>query len=140
MKRMILALCVLIVCVSTLSACKEHSTPTPRDEMREQALTCFAEHKEDMEGMIAAQQVSGETKWCRYSKGSGGSYEFVLEQTGFTGTNTRAGIQYLPEDQPNSDMDWVQDGDVYTYQSGPDVYYAERIEKYWFFFYYEYDF
>jgi hypothetical protein len=85
----------------------------------------------------------GETKWCQvYNLLSKGEYEFVLQQTGFTSTNTKTGVLYIPNDTPNSS--YTQDENnpnLYSYESGnTDSYFLKRIEENWFFFYSEYDF
>ena len=96
-----------------------------------------------MEAIIQSGKAMGETKWCKvYNLLSNGEYEFVFQQTGFTGTNTKTGVLYIPNDTPNSA--YIQDennSDLYSYESSNmDYYYLERIEQNWFFFYDEYDF
>ena len=143
MKKCIL--CVFTVCLMLLSGCSffEIETPMSREDARKAALTCFEEHKTDMETIIQSGKAMGETKWCYvYHLLSNGEYEFVLQQTGFTGTNTATGIIYIPNDTPGNT--YIQDEnnpDLYSYESGnTDKYYLERIEQNWFFFYDEYDF
>ncbi len=145
MKKFISLFCAIAMCMIVLSSCTfmPMDTPTPMEEMRGIALSCFTEHKSEMEAVIATESAGGEADWCeRYSRGSEGTYEFILEQTGFTGTNTRTGIWYCPVNEPGES--YVQDKEnenVYVYQNGViDTYYLERIEPNWFFFYDKYDF
>jgi len=137
--------CIFTACVIFLSGCSffKIETAMSKEEAQKATLTCFEEHKKDMEDIIQSNTAWGETNWCQvYSLLSNGEYEFVLQQTGFTGTNTKTGILYIPNDTPNST--YTQDKnnpDLYSYESGyTDEYLLERIEQNWFFFYSEYDF
>lgn len=143
MKKYIL--CFFTVCLIFLSGCSFFKTETPmsKEDAQKAALTCFEDHKTDMEAIIQSDKAMGETKWCyTYSQLLNGQYEFVLQQTGFTGTNTKTGVLYIPNDTPDSS--YIQDennADLYSYNSSNiDNYFLERIEQNWFFFYSEYDF
>ena len=112
-----------------------------KEDARNLALTCFEEHQTDMEAITQSDTAYGETKWCKVYSSSSSQCEFVLHQTGFTGTNTRTGIVYIPTDTPDSTYTQDENNpDVYSYENNLDQYILERIEKNWFFFYYEYDF
>ena len=93
-----------------------------------------------MEAIMQSGKAMGETKWCQVYNllSTNDEYEFVLQQTGFTGTNTKTGILYLPNDTP--EPVYTQDEnnpDLYSYESGnTDHYSLERIEQNWFFFYF----
>lgn len=138
MKRMILVLCTLIVCVMVTSACKEQSVS--QDEMREMALSCFDEHKGEMEEIVASQSMIGDLDWGEnYSWLGDGSYDFILVKEGFTKVYIRSGFRYCPDDKPSSDYEWEEKDGTYSYENGTESYYVERIEKCWFFFYSEYD-
>lgn len=149
MKRMVLVLCTLIVCVMATSACKKQPVlviseskeqAVFRKEMRERALSCFDEHKEDMEQIVASQSMIGDLDWGEnYSFLGDGSYDFILVQEGFTKVYIRSGVRYCPDDRPRSDYEWEEKDGTYSYENGPEHYYMERIEKCWFFFYSEYD-
>ena len=143
MKKFIL--CIFTVCLIFLSGCSflQMETPMSKEDAQIAALTCFEDHKTDMEAIIQSDKVTGETKWCKvYHLLSNGKYEFVLQQTGFTGINTKTGVLYISNNTPDSA--YIQDennSDLYFYESGnTDKYYLERIEQNWFFFYGEYDF
>jgi len=138
-------LCFFTVCLIFLSGCSflQVETPMSKADSQKAALTCFENHKTDMEAIIQSEKAMGETKWCKvYNLLSNGEYEFVLQQTGFTGTNTKAGVLYIPNDTPNSAYTQDENNhDLYSYESGnTDHYFLERIEQNWFFFYDEYDF
>ena len=143
MKKFIL--CIFTVCLIFLSGCSffQMETPMSKKDAQKAALTCFEDHKTDMEAIIQSDKAMGETKCCKvYNLLSNGEYEFVLQQTGFTGTNTSTGLLYIPNDTPGNT--YTQDKnnlDLYFYESGnTDNYFLERIEKNWFFFYSKYDF
>ncbi len=143
MKKYIL--CFFTVCLIFLSGCSffQMETPMSKEDAQKAALTCFEDHKTNMEAIIQSDKTMGETKWCKvYNMLSNGEYEFVLQQTGFTGTNTKIGILYIPNDTPNSAYTQDENNpDLYSYESGnTDKYFLERIEQNWFFFYDEYDF
>ncbi|MBR5774485.1 MAG: hypothetical protein IKY44_06510 [Clostridia bacterium] len=141
--------CILTVCLILLSGCspflEDAMTPMPKDEARQAAITCFEEHKADMEDIIRSGKAMGETSWCyTYSKYSNGKCEFSLHRIGFTGKLTATGVLYMSDDAPAS-HGYVQDEinpDVYRIELENDIdkYLLERIEPNWFFFYYEYDF
>ena len=137
--------CTFTVCLIFLSGCSffQMETPMSKEDARKTAITCFEEHKEDMEAIIQSDDATGETDWCRnYSLEANDGYEFVLQQTGFTGTNTKTGVLYIPNDTP--DTLYIQDEnnpDIYSYEPTLiDKFYLERIEQNWFFFYDKYDF
>lgn len=134
---------VIIIMAFCFSACNDFKTPLSLEQVRESSFSCFSEHNEEMRDIISRDLATGETDWCNvYDLLSNGRYEFVLYRWGFTGTNIRAGILYLPDDKPNAEYE-EQDtnSNVYTYTVGyRDEYYLERIETNWFYFYYEYDF
>ncbi len=142
MKKVISLVSVAFIILSLFSACKNNS-PLSMDEMRDIAFTCFSEHKEEMESIIISEKASGKTNWCKtYGLLRDGKYEFVLQQTGFTGTNTSSGILYIPNDTPKDDYTQSTDNpNVYFYEKGyTDEFYLERMETNWFFYYSEYDF
>ncbi|MBR4949324.1 MAG: hypothetical protein IKZ25_00950 [Clostridia bacterium] len=137
--------CILAVCFMFLSGCSffETETPMSKEQAQKVALTCFEEHKKDMEDIINSNEAMGETDWCKgYNLLSDGQYEFILQQIGLTGTNTKTGILYIPDDKPYSDYKQDKEKEnAYSYESGfTDKFFMERIEQNWFFFYYEYDF
>lgn len=144
MKKYIL--CFFTVYLIFLSGCSffKIETPMAKEDAQKAALTCFEEHKTDMEAIMQSGKAMGETKWCQVYNllSSKDEYEFVLQQTGFTGTNTKTGILYLPNDTPGPAYTQDENNpDLYSYESGnTDHYSLERIEQNWFFFYYEYDF
>lgn len=114
--------CIFTACLIFLSGCSffEIETPMSKEDAQKAALTCFEEHKADMEAIIQSGKAMGETKWCQvYNLLSNGEYEFVLQQTGFTGTNTSTGLIYIPNDTPGNT--YTQDKnnlDLYFYESG----------------------
>ena len=143
MKKYLCFLLVLFLIVLSSCAILEPETPMTKEEARKAALTCFEKYKEDMDSIIQSNAVSGKTKWCKYyGLLKENNYEFVLQQTGFTDTNTATGILYDPDDTP--DIDFIQDEGnqhIYSYESGyTDKFYLERIEQNYFFFHYTYDF
>lgn len=93
--------------------------------------------------IIESNSTAGKTNWCRsFDLSRDSVYEFDLYLWGFTGTNIQSGIQYLPNDVPDSK--YIQDDNnpnIYIYEkTTSDKFYLERIEKNWFDFYDEYDF
>lgn len=141
MKKTVCAL--LTACLLLSSGCSLSDAEFTVDDARRDARECLEEHRGEMEAIAASGQASGETKWClSYSLLGDGGYEFDLYREGFTGTNTVAGVLYLPDDTPDSD--YVQDPadpNLYILERGAtDRYRLERMAQNWFFFYYEYDF
>lgn len=137
--------CILLTCLIFLSGCSffETETPMSKEDAQKVALTCFEEHKKHMEDIIYSEKAMGETDWCQvYNLLSDGQYEFVLQQTGFTATNTKTGILFIPDDKPDSKYTQDKENEnSYSYEFGnTDKYILERIEKNWFFFFFEYDF
>ena len=145
MKRRIVILCLLLVCVIVTSACDKQSAESKkasvsRDEMREVALSCFDEHKEEMEEIVASQSTIGDLDWGEnYSRFGDGSYDFILVKEGFAKVYVSSGIRYCPDDKPSSVYEWEEKDGTYSYENDPEHYYMERIEKCWFFYYSEYD-
>lgn len=139
-------LCLLIACLLLFSGCsffpKQHHLTV--EEARERAVMCFAEHREDMEAIITSGNASGEPKWCAHYlllDTATGEYEFVLYQSGFTGTNVRTGLLYLPSGAPRGTQD-AENPNLYISEGvvQGDIYLLERLEPHWFYFYYRYDF
>ena len=138
-------LCFFTACIILLSGCSLFQTETPmvKEDAKKAALACFEEHKADMEAIVQSGKATGEPKCCQvYNLLSNGKYEFILQQTGFTGINTKTGLLYIPNDTP--DPAYTQDEsnpDFYFYNAGhTDCYFLERISQNWFFFYSKYDF
>lgn len=140
MKKYILC---LLGCFLFLSGCSfwESETPMSKEDAQAAAISCLEAHKADMEAIIQSGSATGKAPWCSaYHLLSNGEYEFVLQHTGFTGTNTKTGVLYLPNDTPPYAQD-ANNPNIYSYASGNTVaYFTQRIEENWFFFYYEYDF
>ena len=94
-------------------------------------MTCFSEHKNDMIKIIESNSTAVKTNWCKsYDLPRDGVYEFDLYLWGFTGMNIQSGIQYLPNDVPDSE--YIQDNNpnIYIYENTTsDKFYLERIEK-----------
>lgn len=139
--------CLFTACLLVFSGCSpflKSETPLSKEEAKNVAITCLNEHKEDMEAILSFGKAMGETDWCYvYNRLGENRYEFVLQQTGFTGTNIKTGIRYIPDDTP--DGRYTQDGDnnnLYSFcgDNDCDEYFLERIEQKWFFFYDTYDF
>ena len=136
--------CALLVAgLLLLSGCFSSNTTPSKEEARQNALECLEAHRGEMETILNSGKAVGETKWClSYSKLGDGRYEFDLYREGFTGTNIVTGILYLPNDTPDSDYRQDEENpNAYSFARGvTDKFYLERLEKNWFFFYYEYDF
>ncbi len=142
MKRFFMIFVIIIISFC-FSACDDFEAPLSLEQARESTFSCFGEHNEEMRDIVTYNLATGETDWCEdYNLLINGQYEFVLYRWGFTGTNTRAGILFFPDDM--LDKKFIQDAsnsNIYAYSVGnTDKYYLERIEQNWFYFYYDYDF